>query len=57
MVIFIIILVIILLLFIIGTISEYNDAPSETSIKIMDDSSDSFYKGSGFGDLTFLKKN
>lgn len=55
MIIFIVILVIVLLLFIIGTISEDNDASSVTSRQIMDDSSDSFYKGSGFGDLTFFK--
>ena len=56
MIIFIVILVIVLLLFIIGTISEDNDASSATSRQIMDDSSNSFYKGSGFGDLTFFKE-
>lgn len=56
MIIFIVILVIVLFLFIIGTISEDNDASSVTSRQIMDDSSDSFYKGSGFGDFTFFKE-
>jgi len=54
MVIFIIILILILLLFIIGSISEDKDVSAVTSKRIVNYSSDSFYKGVGFGDLTFF---
>lgn len=56
MVIFIIILILILLLFIIGSISEDKDVSAVTSKRIVNYSSDSFYKGVGFGDLTFFKE-
>lgn len=52
----IIILIIVLVVLFTETVSDDNDFSPKISDSIVDSSSESFYKGTGFGDLTFFKK-